>query len=340
MLKGQALIGGRGKAGAIRMASSEKQAESLAAEILDMTVKGYPVQHLLVVEKLNIVAEYYAAITIDRGSKSIVLMLSAAGGMDIEDIAARSPEKIRRLTLSGNSQECNQADLNEWLAESFSNPDLLAQALPIVQGMYRLFREQDCSLVEINPLVITDSDQLIAADAKIIFDDNSIFRHPETAELQNPEEYTADERQAQQAGLSFVSLSGNIGCIVNGAGLAMATLDGINLAGGSPANFLDVGGSSNPDKALNALRIILQNKQVKVILINIFGGITRCDDVAQGILLAKDQLDITVPMVIRLVGTNQEKGRDMLRKAGIVAASRMTDAIRDAVKLAKEGSPA
>ena len=228
--------------------------------------------------------------------------------------------------------------LEQWLSVSFPDRRLQTQAVQIAQNMYRLFRDKDCSLVEINPLAQTAEGRLIAADAKIVFDDNGIEKHPDISRFSNPEEYTADELEARAAGLSFVSLSGEIGCMVNGAGLAMATLDGIKLAGGSPANFLDVGGSSNPQKVLDAMRILLRNKQLKVILINIFGGITRCDDIAQGILWARDKLGITLPIIIRLIGTNEEKGRNMLTEAGLNVTRSMTDAIQDAVNCTRKGS--
>lgn len=230
-----------------------------------------------------------------------------------------------------------EGGLSQWLSSSFPERALLDQAVQIVQNMYRLFRDKDCSLVEINPLAVTAQGQVIAADAKIVFDDNAVPQHPDLAELRNAEEYTPDELEARDAGLSFVSLSGEIGCMVNGAGLAMATMDCIKLAGGSPANFLDVGGSSDPQKVLDAMRILLRNKQLKVILVNIFGGITRCDDVAQGILWAREQLGITLPMVIRLIGTNEEKGRKMLSDAGMIVARRMGDAIQEAVGCARGG---
>jgi succinyl-CoA synthetase beta subunit len=331
MIKAQVLTGGRGKAGAIRAVSSKAEADSAAKEILAMSVKGFAVKQVLVTERLDIRAEYYAAITVSREDKAVVLIISAAGGMDIEDIADREPEKIRRFTMGGTES------LTQWLSATFPDEKLLSQAVQIIQNMYRLLRDKDCSLVEINPLAVTTEDRLVAADAKIVFDDNGIVKHADIACLRNSEEYTADELQAKDAGLTFVSLSGEIGCMVNGAGLAMATMDGIKLAGGNPANFLDVGGSSNPQKVLAAMRILLRNSRLKVILVNIFGGITRCDDVAQGILMARDKLDITVPIVIRLRGTNEEKGRNMLSKAGMIVASRTTDAIRDAVKCACGG---
>ena len=337
MIKAQVLVGGRGKAGAIRAVSSKTEAELAAREILTMSVKGFPVQQVLVTERLDIRDEYYAAITVDREAKTVVLIVSAAGGMDVEDIAAREPENIRRFTLSAGNESNSTETLMQWLSASFPNQVLLDQAVQIARNMYRLFRDKDCSLVEINPLAVTAQDRLIAADAKIVFDDNGIAQHSDVARLRNPEEYTADEREAKEAGLSFVRLSGEIGCIVNGAGLAMATMDGIKLAGGSPANFLDIGGSSSPQKVLDAMRILLRNKQLKVILVNIFGGITRCDDVAQGILWARDQLDITFPIVIRLIGTNEEKGRDMLSKAGMIVTCSTTEAIQEAVDYVRGG---
>jgi succinyl-CoA synthetase beta subunit len=338
VIKAQVLTGGRGKAGAIRVVSSQTEAESTAREILAMSVKGFDVKQVLVTERLDIRSEYYVAITVDREAKAAVLIISASGGMDIEEIAAKDPEKIRRITMPGAEESQSPEDLEQWLSASFPDQKLLDQAVEIVRNMNRLFRDKDCSLVEINPLAVTAQELLIAADAKIVFDDNAVSQHPEIAGLRNPEEYTADEIEAKDAGLSFVSLSGEIGCMVNGAGLAMATMDGIKLAGGRPANFLDVGGSSNPQKVLDAMRILLRNDQLKVILVNIFGGITRCDDVAQGILMARDKLGIAVPMVIRLIGTNEEKGRKMLSEAGLIVASRMIDAIRDAVNCTQGGA--
>jgi len=334
MVKGQVLTGGRGKAGAIRAVTSEAEAESAAKEILMMSVNGFAVKQVLVTEYLDIRAEYYAAITVDRVSKSVVLIISTAGGMDIEDIAAQRPEDIQRFTLAGvGKQDCTKS-LAQWLSESFPDKSLLSQVTNITQNMYRLLRDKDCLLVEINPLAVTAEGRLVAADAKIVFDDNGLVRHPDIVCLRNPEEYTAYELEAKDAGLAFISLSGEIGCIVNGAGLAMAMMDGIKLAGGNPANFLDVGGSSSPQKVLDAMRILLRNSRLKTILVNIFGGITRCDDVARGILMARDELDINVPIVIRLRGTNEDKGRNMLNKAGMIVAHRTTDAIRDAVHCA------
>ena len=251
MVKGQVLTGGRGKAGAIKAVSSKAEAESAAKQILAMSIKDYPVQKVLVTERIDISQEYYLGITIDREKKAIVLILSTAGGMDIEELAVKEPQKIRQYVIGRGDGDT----LRKWLLESFSDELQLDQMVAIVENMYRLFREKDCSLVEINPLALTAQNELFAADAKIVFDDNALSQHPELAELSNPEEYTPDEHRARAAGLSFVSLTGQIGCMVNGAGLAMATMDGIKLAGGSAANFLDVGGSSNPNKVLEAMHI-------------------------------------------------------------------------------------
>ena len=337
MIKAQVLAGGRGKAGAIRAVASVEQAELAAREILAMQVKGSAVKCVMVAERLDIRAEYYAGITVDRQAKSVILIVSPAGGVDIEETAAKDPQRIRRFEMAGPNSPPSDEDLAEWLSATFADKAILDQAIRITRNMYRLFREKDCSLVEINPLAVTAQGQVIAADAKIVFDDNGVARHPDIVHLRNPEEYTAEELEARQAGLSYVSLDGQIGCMVNGAGLAMATMDGIKLAGGSVANFLDVGGSSDPQKVVNAMRILLRNKKLKVILVNIFGGITRCDDIAQGILAAREQLGINVPLVIRLVGTNEREGIEMLRRAGMIATQKMSGAMREAVDCARGG---
>ena len=303
-----------------------------------MKVNGLGVKNLLVAELLDISSEYYAAVTIDRQAKSVVAIFSASGGMDIEEIAASKPDKIQRLAMIASPQQDRSQALRKWLANSFADHSLASQAAAIMQNMYRLFRDKDCSLVEINPLALTAAHRLVAADAKIVFDDNAVARHADIARLANPEEYTPDELKAKAAGLSYVSLCGDIGCMVNGAGLAMATLDGITLAGGNAANFLDIGGSSNPQKVLHAMNILAHNSRVKAILINIFGGITRCDEVAAGILLARQKLAITVPIVIRLIGTNEQKARNMLKNAGMIALGDMNDAIDRVVEYTHGGT--
>jgi succinyl-CoA synthetase beta subunit len=330
------LTGGRGKAGAVKVVASPEEAQEAARRILQLKVKDIPVQKVLVSEKMDIRDEYYAAITVDRDSKAIVLIFSDAGGVDIEETAASHPEKIRQLTLAGPTSVTSK-EMIQWLSRSIDDTAVLPQAVSICQKMFRLFQDKDCALVEINPLAILEGGQMVALDAKIVLDDNGLIKHPDMENLRNPEEYTPDEQQARNAGLSFVSLSGQTGCMVNGAGLAMATMDCIKLAGGAPANFLDVGGSSSPQKTIDALTILQQNKDIKSILVNIFGGITRCDDVAEGILTALKQLDIQVPLVIRLIGTNEDKGRAMLQQAGFIAFSDMNEAIQEVVKLAGKG---
>jgi succinyl-CoA synthetase beta subunit len=336
VIKAQVLTGERGKAGAICAVSSVEEARKEAEKILSMSVNGFAVEKVLVVEKLTIQSEFYTAITVDRQAKSVVLMVSAAGGMDIEEIARRQPDALGMFTLADASVIGDRQSLEEWLSGFFPDKKVREQAREIVSQMYRFFREKDCSLVEINPLALTAGGDLQAADAKVVFDDNGLARHPEIMALRNPEEDTEEEQEARAAGLSYIRMDGEIGCVVNGAGLAMATMDGIQLAGGRAANFLDVGGSSNPQKVLAAMRILQKNPRLKSILFNIFGGITRCDDIAKGILMARDELRIPIPVVVRLIGTNEQKGRKMLQEAGITAARRMTEAIKQAVQRAQE----
>jgi len=332
VIKAQVLVGGRGKAGGVKVASSPQEAEARAKEILALKIQDLPVEKVLVAKAVNLLQEFYMGIAVDRAMKKVVIMVSAAGGVDIEDLAKNTPEKILKLyvnPLAGPSD----SELDKITARVFVDPVLAAQAADTIKKMYRLFIEKDCSLVEINPYAKTAADTLTAIDAKVNFDDNGLFKHPDIEQLRNPEELTAEEVRAREAGLSFVNLDGNIGCIVNGAGLAMATMDVIKLFGGNPANFLDVGGSSNPGKMVLALEIITANKNVKAILINIFGGITRCDDVANGILMATAKLDIKVPMVIRLVGTKEPEGREILVKAGHVVADDLEAAVKKVVGL-------
>ncbi len=331
VIKAQVLVGGRGKAGGVKLAASRNEAEEKAGEILALTIKDLPVEKVLIAPAAEILQEYYLGMILDRTSKMIVLMISAEGGVDIEELAVSSPEKIHRLAINP-TDGIDRTALVALLEQVFETVALRKQAESAVEKLYRLFLEKDCSLVEINPYAKIENEQLVALDAKINFDDNALFKHPEIEQLKNPEEYSADEIEARKHGLSFVSLNGNIGCIVNGAGLAMATLDIVKLYGGDPANFLDVGGSSSPEKVLHALKIILGNAKVNGILINIFGGITRCDDIANGILMAMDQIEIKVPMVIRLIGTNDVEGRALLTERGFLVAERLSDAVEQVVK--------
>ncbi len=334
MIKAQVLAGGRGKAGGVKKARDPEEAGRLAGQILGMGIKGITVRQVLVAEAVDIQGEYYVSLAVDRSSRSVQCMASASGGMEIEQIAAEDPGRIVRFPLDPEKGLVREAHFHQ-IAKVFSSPGLAGQAWGIVSGMYRLFTSKDCSLVEINPCALTPTGKLIAADAKVIFDDNGLYKHPELEAYRSPEEYGADEMEARAAGLSFVSLDGEIGCIVNGAGLSMATMDLIKYFGGAPANFLDVGGSSNPEKVLSALRIITRNPAVRAILINIFGGITRCDDIARGILMAQEKLSISVPLVIRLIGTNETEGRALLSEAGIQAFEDLTEAVKAVVARAK-----
>ncbi len=341
-VKAQVLVGGRGKAGGIKIASSPEEAVAAARSILNMSVKSLPVKKALVVKALSIQSEYYIGITVDRSSKLITLIASVAGGVDIEELAAHEPEKIhtfqinplKRINPLKTLEGPDEKGCRSMLTAVFGDNELTERALETVRNLYRLFIGIDGSLIEINPYAMTDEDGLLALDAKIVIDESAVYKHPELEYLRNPEEYGPDELKAREYGLSFVSLDGDIGCIVNGAGLAMATMDIIKLAGGNPANFLDVGGSSSPEKVVRAFEIISRNCKVKAILINIFGGITRCDDVAKGILQAKDTVKLEIPLVIRLIGTNEKEGQAILKKAGIDVFEKLTEAVEKVVQYA------
>jgi succinyl-CoA synthetase beta subunit len=325
-VKAQVLVGGRAKAGGIKLARNPEEAERAAEEILGMKIKHLTVEKVLVSQAVYIQKEFYLGLAVDCASKMITFMITGEGGVDIEELAVSRPEAILKYPVNPHIG-LDEESLRETLGDVFQKPRLLQQAQRTALSLYRLFMDKDCSLVEINPYALVEGEKLLALDAKINFDDNALYKHPEILEMRNPEEYSEEEIKARQAGLSFVSMDGDIGCIVNGAGLAMATTDMIKLFGGASANFLDVGGSSSPEKVLNALKIILGNPRVKAILINIFGGITRCDDIARGILMALGEIEIPVPLVIRLIGTNQAEGREMLKKAGLVVAENMTEAV-------------
>ncbi len=329
VVKAQVLIGGRGKAGGVKIAESPEEAFIAARDILSMRINEIPVNRVLVNRAVNIQKEYYLGITVDSAEKKVVCIVSTSGGIEIEEVAAKEAEKIMKLYVNP-FEGLDAEELENFLSKTFQ-VQLVPQVCETMLNMYRLLQEKDCSLVEINPYAQIDDGKLIAIDAKINFDDSGLFKHPEIESLKNPEEYSEDEINAQKAGLSFVGLDGDIGCIVNGAGLAMATMDMIKLMGGKPANFLDIGGSSNPGKVLNALKILLKNKKIKAILINIFGGITRCDDVANGILMTMEKISIPVPLIIRLIGTNQREGREILKGKGYDCFDNLTDAVRESI---------
>jgi succinyl-CoA synthetase beta subunit len=335
VIKSQVLVGGRGKAGGIRLVNSPEEAEEAAREILGKQIKGLPVRKVLVDEAADISAEIYLGVTNDRARRRPVIMASAEGGVDIEEVARTDPQKIFRVhvdPLLGLREY--QA---RYLATGIELPrDQWRDFIAIASGLYEAYVESDASLAEINPLVVTKKGSLLALDGKMVVDDNGLFRHPDLAEMRDIDAEAPAEREARKYGLSYVKLDGNIGCMVNGAGLAMATMDVINLFGGSPANFLDIGGGAGPDKVEAALEIILSDPNVDMVLLNIFGGITRCDDVARGILAAIDKIDRKVPMVTRLVGTNEVEGRKLLYDADMLTASSLAEAAEKAVAMAKE----
>ena len=334
VVKAQVLVGGRGKAGGVKIAAGPDEAENAAREILGMKIQSLPIGKLLVTRPVEITQEFYLGLTVDRNAAAVAFIVSASGGVDIEELAKNRPEEIIRIPirpLIGVEESVLRASLKG----IFRSAERLDQAVTVAENLYRLFIEKDCSLVEINPYALVGGKELVALDAKVNLDDSALYKHPDMEKLRNPEEYSEDEISARDMGLAFVSMEGEIGCIVNGAGLAMATMDIIKLFGGSPANFLDVGGSSSPEKVLNALTIIEGNPRVRAILINIFGGITRCDDIAQGIVMARSRIDLSVPLVIRLIGTNEEEGRAILRREGLVAAEELTDAVEKVVRKVK-----
>ena len=312
VIKAQVLTGGRGKAGGVKVVDNMEDAYQEARNILGMSIKGLPVNQVLVSEAIDIAAEYYVGFTIDRNTRSVVLMMSASGGMDIEEVARRTPEKIIRYSIDPF------IGLPDYLARHFAfslfpQMEQAGRMAVILQELYKVFIENDASLVEVNPLALTAKGTLIAIDAKIVFDDNALYRHPGIQALSDPTEEEKVEANAKDKGFSYVHMDGNIGCMVNGAALAMATMDMIKLHGGNPANFLDIGGSSNPLKVVEAMKLLLQDEKVKVVLINIFGGITRCDDVAMGLIQAFDMIKSDIPVIVRLTGTNENIGRELLR---------------------------
>lgn len=334
VVKAQVHTGGRGKAGGVKLGNNETEIRQHAEAILGMDIKGYIVDRVLVGEAVDIASEYYASIVIDRKSKSTILMLSREGGMDIEAVAKETPEKIHKVVIDPT---VGLADFKarEAALKLFDDMAQVKQAVPLFQNLYKLFTEKDASLAEINPLVMLKDGSLKAIDAKMTFDDNALYRHQDIQEMFEPNEDEKKEREAKDKGFSYVNLGGDIGCMVNGAGLAMATMDMIKLYGGHPANFLDIGGSSNPQKIVEAMKLLLSDKNVKVVLINIFGGITRCDDVAKGLIEAFKELNTDMPIVIRLTGTNEAEGRELLKGTSFNVATTMSEAGKMAVEKMK-----
>jgi succinyl-CoA synthetase beta subunit len=334
VVKAQVHTGGRGKAGGVKLAKSAAEAREKAQAILGMDIKGFKVEKVLVAPAEDIESEAYVGIILDRGSKSAVFMVSSEGGVDIEEVAATNPEAIHKFAVDPRYGFLpHQAYV--LATKLYDDPKQQRAAAKILQQLYRAFIESGASLAEINPLITTPSGEVKAIDAKFSIDENELFRKPEIEALRDDSSEDPAEVRAREAGLTFIKLDGDVGCCVNGAGLAMATMDLVKYYGGDPANFLDIGGSSNPEKVVNALGIITSDPAVKVILFNIFGGITRCDDVANGIVTATRQIDIQVPIVIRLTGTNEEKAVEILEAAGFSAMTDMDEAVKKAVALAK-----
>jgi succinyl-CoA synthetase beta subunit len=335
VVKAQVLVGGRGKAGGIKLASTPEEAYRAAERILNSKLKGILVKRVFVQEALSIKEEYYLGVTVDRAQKRVVVMVSPAGGVDIEEVARTNPGKIFKFyvnpLLGFKNYEANE------LASTLTKDKKLVKGIAkILSGLYRIFEEMDSSLVEVNPLVITKEGFLFALDAKIIFDDNALYRHPEISSLRDLEVEDPLEVRAKEAGVNYVRLEGNIGCIVNGAGLAMATMDLVKHYGAEPANFLDVGGGASSQQVGKALDIVLSDEQVRAVLVNIFGGITRCDIVAEGIIQALSKREMNLPLIIRLTGTNEEEGRKKLKGIkGIFLAATMNEAAKKAMEVVK-----
>jgi len=343
VVKAQIHAGGRGKGGGVKLAKSPREAEQVASQILGMMLKthqtgpeGQRVTRVLVEEAMDIHQEMYLGIVIDRSVDLPVIMASSAGGMDIEEVAQNRPEAITKVHVDPATgvQGYHTRKLGFGLGLT---GDTLKGVADFLIKLYRTFEAKDCSLAEINPLVITGDGRLLALDAKMTFDDNAIFRHPDVLALRDVDEESPLEVEASEYNLSYIKLDGNVGCMVNGAGLAMATMDIIKLAGGEPANFLDVGGGASAEQIENAFRILISDRNVKVVLINIFGGILRCDRLAEGVIKAVKALGVTLPIVIRMEGTNVELGRQMLKESGLnfVNAETMADAAALAAQAAR-----
>lgn len=340
VVKAQVLVGGRGKAGGVKLAKTPEEAEEKAGQILGMDIKGLTVEKVLIDPAADIRQEIYLGAVLDRAARKVALMASAAGGVDIEEVAATTPEKIITVRVDPLLDLTDYQSRELAFGIGLTDPNQQRQFIDIAKKLYRAYVDCDASLAEINPLVIQGDGSLLAVDGKVDLDDNGLVRHPDLAAMRNESEESEAEREARRFGLSYIDLDGTIGCMVNGAGLAMATMDVIKLFGGEPANFLDIGGGAKADKVAAALRIILADPKVNAVLFNIFGGITRGDEVARGILEALGQVQASVPMVARIVGTNAEEGRKILASANMVTAESLAEAAQKAVALSQGQSVA
>ena len=343
VVKAQIHAGGRGKGGGVKVAKSLDEVRQRATEILGMQLVthqtgpvGQKVRRLLVEEGADIRKELYVGMVVDRGTQRVVLMASSEGGMDIEEVAAKTPEKIHKVFIDP-ARGLTDKEADD-VARKIGIPEAsVAQARDVLKGLYRAFDQTDASLAEINPLVVTGDGKVIALDAKLNFDSNALYRHPEIVAMRDLDEEDPAEIEASKFDLSYISLEGNIGCLVNGAGLAMATMDVIKLYGGEPANFLDVGGGATAEKVTEAFKIMLLNPNLKAILVNIFGGIMKCDTIAEGVVAASKAVSLKVPLVVRMKGTNEELGRKILAESGlpIITANNMAEAAEKVVAAAK-----
>ncbi len=343
VVKAQIHAGGRGKGGGVKVAKSLDEVKARAGEILGMQLVthqtgpgGQKVRRLLVEEGADIRKELYIGMVVDRATQRVTMMASSEGGMDIEEVAAHTPEKIHRVAIDpiGGLTDAQADDVSRKIGIPEAS---VAQARTILQGLYKAFDETDASLAEINPLVVTGDGTVIALDAKLNFDANALFRHADIVEMRDLDEEDANEIAASKFDLSYISLDGDIGCLVNGAGLAMATMDTIKLYGGEPANFLDVGGGATAEKVTEAFKIMLRNPKLKAILVNIFGGIMKCDTIAEGVIAASKAVSLQVPLIVRMKGTNEELGRKILADSGlpIISANNMAEAAEKAVAAAR-----
>ena len=341
VVKSQVLVGGRGKAGGIRLAQTPGEAEAVATQILGMEIKGLPVRKVLLDEAADIQQEIYLGIVVDRATHRPVMMASSEGGVEIEEVARTNPEAIKKVFIHPFLGLRGYQTLA--LAKGIGLASEYRRAFDrIARGLYEAYLAYDATLAEINPLVVTGAGELLAVDGKMVLDDNALFRHVDLAQMRDVDEETEAEREAREAGLSYVQLDGEIGCMVNGAGLAMATMDIIKHFGGGPANFLDIGGGAKAERVAAALRLILADPNVEAVLFNIFGGITRCDEVAKGIIAAFEEVRPTVPLIARLVGTNEAEGRAILEDSGyrLITAATLAEAARKAVAAASgESAP-
>ncbi|NJL05866.1 MAG: ADP-forming succinate--CoA ligase subunit beta [Chloroflexaceae bacterium] len=335
VVKAQVFVGGRGKAGGVKLAKTPEEAELVGGQILGMNLKGLTVEKVLVAEAITYQKEIYISAVMDRATKRVVMIASAEGGVEIEEVARTKPEAIIKMPAHPHLGLLEYQAREIAFAIGLTDSKQARQFAQIALAVYRAFKECDASLVEINPLVIRDDGSLQALDSKILLDDSALFRHPDLAAIRDTSDEPEEEQRARAADITFIKLDGDIGCMVNGAGLAMATMDVVKLYGGEPANFLDIGGGADKDKVKTALEIILSDPNVKAILVNIFGGITRVDEVARGIIAALEEVHTDVPMIARLVGTNEEEGRKLLADSALIPAATLADGAQKAVEAAR-----